>query len=985
MNFELIILALISIFSLILLFKNFDLGFKVLLVLSVFLHKELFSIFQWDLLPVRFFMLALGVYTFWQFVLWWKEGFLKDKIIRYLKDPFMVVLVLLWLVRGISIIYSKNLQASLLLFSFFTLVIALGLITFDKYFGQTEKLLGFVKYFIYLTFVLTLFGYFQLFLYEKFGDIIGALWNVPGHVPRIGSTFWDVNHFGALLACLLPVFGVLVLFEKNRQKQAIFVLMIILMTGMLFLTSSRTAWITALVAFLTFLTTLLARKFGSKGLLYIFIALFLLAIPFVREYSIKSSPFRAYVKQNFHYRLDSFASHLMLLQGSYEIFEDNPIIGGGYGGFFERFRTTDIAAEFFGRDPAALNTRVPPHTVWGEALSETGVIGLSLQLISVLLILGVFLFGALKLKDRKEHLLLNAMFSSILGLHLAGFFYSYNSEFFWLILFLYYFLGLSMVLKHYGYEEIYSFFTKSAKFYLALVALISFVLIFSGLGSTHLVPWDEAIYAQIAKTMLQKGQYLTMYWRRPLQVWYEKPPLFMWMVSFFMNLLGPNSLAARLPSAVFGFSTVMVVFVWTKKMFNKHAAFMAALSLVTGIHFLYYSRTAMLDVTTTFFITLSLYLYWLANKNTKKVYWLFAGVSAGLAMMTKGVVGLFPLIIIGANEFILLISDKNYRNRKQFLNWLLLLLASLTVSLPWHLYMYHRFGAAFLNNYFLYHVISRATEAIEQKGEPFYWYLTVMKVSMRLWFVALIPAFVLFLYKSFKLKKDYLLVTVWFLVVLVFFSSATSKIIWYIMPLYPTAAIMVGKFLQKILEKIETLHPAFEKSVSRFIFLFLGTVIVLMYLFYNRQLVYTSDLTGPQADLLQLKDQEFGVDQRLYVDRVELPLVLFYTEGPFNIIDYEPQKGRAPIQEYDQRIVLLTKKSRFEESGTFYQKAPKVIKEEGDYVLFFYESDLRLDEERLDEINNLINSLSGKAVSDQGRVTSLEKERAQLVAKISSY
>ena len=82
---------------------------------------------------------------------------------------------------------------------------------FFKLSKYQDKILKYIKTYIHIVFVLCLFGFVQFFIYYKYDVVIGALWNIPNNLPRIGSTFWDVNHFGALLATLLPVFGVLIL------------------------------------------------------------------------------------------------------------------------------------------------------------------------------------------------------------------------------------------------------------------------------------------------------------------------------------------------------------------------------------------------------------------------------------------------------------------------------------------------------------------------------------------------------------------------------------------------------------------------------------------------------------------------------------------------------------------------------------------------------------------------------------------------------
>jgi len=90
--------------------------------------------------------------------------------------------------------------------------------------------------------------------------------------------------------------------------------------------------------------------------------------------------------------------------------------------------------------------------------------------------------------------------------------------------------------------------------------------------------------------MVVSNEYVIPHWDSLLTGWFEKPPLYMWVMSFFMKILGFNSWAARLPSAIFGFSTVLLVYLFGKKLFNKTAAFISSLALMTTVQFLYYPK-----------------------------------------------------------------------------------------------------------------------------------------------------------------------------------------------------------------------------------------------------------------------------------------------------------------------------------------------------------------------------------------------------------
>ncbi len=941
---ELIIVALICILSYFLILRNLDFAVYILLILSILLHKELFSFYRWDLMPIRAFMLAVLGAFITKGVLWLLKDRDFQKLFSKIKDPVVISILALWFVRLISLVNSENIESSVFLLGFFSTSVALVLMVYFRYRNRPNQILKFLRFYIYIAFSLTLFGWFQLYLYQTREIIIGALWNIPGNLARVGATFWDVNHYGAFLSALLPLLGILILTEKSIRVKAVDVLIFISMTGALLVTNSRTAWIMAGITFLTFISVLLFRKVGTKGVIYLFLGLVLLSIPFIKEYTVKSSPFRASIKQYFHYRMDSFDSHFMLLTGAWQVFEEFPILGGGYGSFFEHFSGTKIAPVYFSRDPAALNTRVPAHTIWGELLAETGMLGIISFGLFVFFIVVPLLYGALKLEKKKEFLISAVFFSTILGWLTAGIFYSYNSEFFWIIFSFIAAWGYGAVYEKFPRNKVFSYFLRSDKFLFSIIAVLSAVLVFVNLGKNHLIPYDEAIYAEISKNMLSSGDFIVPQWI-PMTNWFEKPPLYMWMMSLPMSALGVIPLAARLPSAIMGFLTILMVYFAARKMFNRTTGFISALVLLTTTQYLYYSRTAMTDVTLTFFITAALFSYIFIRGRKGNVLWLIPGIFTGFAVMTKGFVGLIPFAVIFLSEIYLLATSQTKLKTVFIAPASFLILGFLLISAPWHFYMYKVFGMEFVNKYFVYHVWDRATSAIEDKGRPFTWYLIVLKVSMRLWFIALIGALPLTIYNALKKKRIYAFLLIWALFVFLFFSAAKSKLVWYIIPLYPALAIIVGVFTERVLHfvmrKIKVLDNLWFKTAA----VFLITAISLGYLFHVRGLVYTSDLTGAEAELLVLKDEKFGTKTRVYIDRMDVPLARFYSDSPFTIIDFKADSyDRVPVVTYTQPTILLTKKGRFSEKMIGKDYPPVVVEERGDWVLWYFISQMEYEE-----------------------------------------
>ena len=968
MNLEIVVAILFFIAALLLLFRNKQYALVVLLVLSVFLHKEFFSIYTWDVLPVRVFMAAFSLFIGIRLVLFlFQKGSIR-RIFSYLKDPFLLLITALWVVDGVSILNSQNIRQSILIYGFFTSVYLVVIYLYTAFFVEAAAVLKYVKIYIFLMFALCMFAVVQFGVYLKTGFIFGALWNVPGHLPRLGATFWDINHFAGLLAALIPVVATLALISKTVKLRAVYAFATVSMAGILILTNSRSAWILVSVAFISFVLVVLLRRLGQRGFLYVAVTIFLLAIPLMREYSTKSSPFRAYVKQYFHYRVDSFDSHLLLLRGAFQVFEKYPLLGGGYGSFFEQFSKTDVASEFFSRDPAGLNVRTPAHSIWGEAFAETGFLGISAFALLAILLVSIPLTAALTLEDKDKYMMSAAMFSALLGWYTAGIFQSYKSEFFWIVLLLYFMYPALLLGRDTYFNSLVQYLAKFSRLPFYILALLAFFLLFYGLGSNHLIPWDEAIYAEIAKNMLT-GSRVVQEWISETP-WFEKPPLYMWLQAVSMSVFGANEFAARFPSAVFGFLTVIGVYFLGKKMFGTLVGFISAFSLLTTFQFLYYSRTAMLDVTLTFFITTCLYCYLLARESKHMRYWILCGVLGGFAVMTKSAAGLlaFPIIIL--YDFYLILVGDLKPSRALLKNYAYVLVPFLVVVMPWHLEMVRRFGTTFLSNYLGYHILARAISDIEEKAKPLLWYLIVLKVSMRSWFVVLFAAFPLSLFlTAVRKNRQHAFLVIWAVFIFLFFSAARSKLVWYILPVYPPLAIMIGFLAGFLLNFVMYKFPRFfDRPTFKVGAVFVVVMLELLYLFLNRGLVYTIDLTGPEALLLKEKDAKFGVEKKVYADRIDRPLVIFYSDGPYEIVDFGPLKERLDFAAYSEEVIFITKESRFRK---FNETQPnlELVDRQKEWVLGRLNSGLNADLKRL-EIAGILRERAQKDInnaSSEGR------------------
>lgn len=171
---------------------------------------------------------------------------------------------------------------------------------------------------------------------------------------------------------------------------------------------------------------------------------------------------------------------------------------------------------------------------------------------------------------------------------------------------------------------------------LSLIVIAAFAFLWK-LGAGSLAAWDEAIYAQVSKEILQSRDWLTLHWE--YQPWFEKPPLFIWITAILYRLFGVSEFYARVPSALSGVALVGVTYLIGKLAYGKSVAVFAVVILLTCYQFASFARFGTMEVMLTLFIYLAVYGY-LRVRNGDQKWWHLVWSSCGLALMVKGAGGM---------------------------------------------------------------------------------------------------------------------------------------------------------------------------------------------------------------------------------------------------------------------------------------------------------------------------------------------------------
>ncbi|RLA99110.1 MAG: glycosyltransferase family 39 protein, partial [Deltaproteobacteria bacterium] len=179
-----------------------------------------------------------------------------------------------------------------------------------------------------------------------------------------------------------------------------------------------------------------------------------------------------------------------------------------------------------------------------------------------------------------------------------------------------------------------------------LVVLLCGVFLFlPNLGGWDLWNPDEPRYAEIAREMLTTHQWVIPHLNG--EVYYDKPPLFFAMIAGTSKVLGGlDERAARLPSAIFGLLTLLLVYILGKEMADERTGLLGALVLASSGQYFWLSRRANIDATLTFTTTLTILLFMLGYQRDKGRILLY--LLAYLSMAAGVLVKLQPAVIVPA-------------------------------------------------------------------------------------------------------------------------------------------------------------------------------------------------------------------------------------------------------------------------------------------------------------------------------------------------
>ena len=357
-------------------------------------------------------------------------------------------------------------------------------------------------------------------------------------------------------------------------------------------------------------------------------------------------------------------------------------------------------------------------------------------------------------------------------------------------------------------------------------------LFYLPLGLRALWDSDEGRYAEIAREMLALKDWITPHLN--YVVYFEKPPLMYWLTALSLRLLGPSAFAARFWCATFGLLTVWVTCQWGKNWKNERVGLLAGGMLATSLGFFALTQFLVLDMALTFWTTLILLagsglLVERSTSRARRLLYLLSVAIAG-GILTKGPVAfVLPAAALAAVYF-----SQGRRLTLPRLPWHAAIALCALLTLPWFILV--TLQHPIFPYFFLVHEhFQRYLTDIHHRTAPFYFFIPVILVGFLPWSVFLPRVFqTWFSHRHAALKRDpegAVLVT-WVLWVFVFFSLSHSKLVGYVLPIFPALALLVAYEFDLAMDDgepgVEALMPSWVgRGIAALIFIFFLGLLVL--------------------------------------------------------------------------------------------------------------------------------------------------------------
>lgn len=308
---------------------------------------------------------------------------------------------------------------------------------------------------------------------------------------------------------------------------------------------------------------------------------------------------------------------------------------------------------------------------------------------------------------------------------------------------------------------------------------------------------NEAEYAEVAREMVESGDWISP--RLNYVLFLNKPPLTYWLIGVSDLAFGVNEFSARLPIALAGVLVVLLLVYIGRQVYDAHTGLLAGFMLLVSTGFLFETHEVRPDLILTAGIVGSIAAFARLRQVTPaQMRWPLIALQASLAVgvLAKGLLGIVIPCLVFA---VVIVLERRFDLIRVFLHprawWLCALLAA-----PWHVVVGLRHPGFlwdyFINQHLLFFFDRKLPRDSVPVSLPVFW----GTFGLRLFpWTIFAPLAVVAAVRRMKSRQDNCgdhLVLAWAAVVLLFFSTASSRMEHYSIPVLPAFALVLAKLFR---------------------------------------------------------------------------------------------------------------------------------------------------------------------------------------------
>ena len=327
-----------------------------------------------------------------------------------------------------------------------------------------------------------------------------------------------------------------------------------------------------------------------------------------------------------------------------------------------------------------------------------------------------------------------------------------------------------------------------------------------------LIDPDAAFYGTISKTIVENSDAINLYSLG--HDWLDKPHFPLWVTAISFKIFGVSNWAYKLPAILTFFFGIWMTFKFTQKNYSTRVAYFSAIILAISTHSVISNFDVRAEPYLTTFIIASIYFFYNFIKKYSFKSLLFACVFYGLAIMTKGIFSLIPIVAALGGELVL------KRNWKQLFHpiWIFAFLLIFLFITPELISLYNQFdlhpenvifnrtGVSGIQFFFWDSQFGRFfnTSPIKGSGDIFFFFHKILWAFLPWGIVFYIASFFKIKenLKNISQKEEFYTISGSLFIILIF-SLSKFQLAHYTNIIFPFMAIIVANFLMKIALKYE--------------------------------------------------------------------------------------------------------------------------------------------------------------------------------------